>query len=1106
MRKAINFIVFLFALFLFACSTGNNSTNNQTPDNKAKLVAIDLSPESIVSPVGGTWQVKATGVYSDGKFVDLTKDATWYSSSESVATVDNTPESKGIVTTIAPGTSSVTATFNGVTSSISAFEAQDPASVRLNSIIISGGSNSLPLNSTTQYKAIGLYSNGSAIDLTTSVTWQSSTPSVASVSNSVSTKGLVSTLVAGSTAVSATFSGVSSNSLPLSVTNASLTSIVISSTMANSPVGVSSQFSALGVYSDGTTLDITNSVNWVSSAPTIADINSSGLLTALSAGSTNITATLAGVTSNTQVYTVTSSSLTTILINAPNTSLPVGITTQYTATGIYSDGSTADITNNVVWTSSSSSIASISNSIGSHGLATALSAGSSSITATQNSVTSSVSTLTVSAITLNEILISSTTTTTPTGTTVQYTATGVYSSGTTLDITNDVTWLSSNPAVASISNNSGSHGLLTAISGGSTVISATLNSVNSNNSNFTVTTVSLNQLVISSSDNPAPLGVTSQFTALGVYSDGSTTDLTDQVLWTSSNTGVATISNASGSRGLATPIITGNTNIQASFSGVFSNTIDFNVNAAILQSISFGSGLANISSLGFPVQYTAIGSYSDGSTHDLTSSVTWTSSNTSVVTISNTNGSKGLATPVAASGVTFIGFTGFGFSSQVNLSIDYILFTYMAGNSSVNLVTQPLNNKGVPQTFSDRGNRMNQVIWLDNANNLWVFGGEGYGCFDYNPSCNSNSHDYGDFNDLWKYDISADQWTWVSGDLYASYTFGTYGTKGVPSINNIPGSRTSIAGNWLDNNGNLWLYGGGEINTSYATFGDLWRYNTTTEEWTWVSGSSDIAPAPVFGTKGIPDTNNFPGGRQNSVSWKGNDGTFWLFGGLTPSGQRMNDLWNYNPVTNEWVWVSGSNQPDQTGVYGTKMTPNPNNIPGSRQGATGWVDASGNLWLFGGIGYATDGIGSLNDLWRYNTTTGEWVWISGSNLRNSSANFGIQGIPNPSNTPGGSSGVSSWITADGKLWLFNGSPYSRTGAALWSFDPVTNIWTWVRGSSSVAFSTYGTRKVENIDNIIGTRGRTSTVSDSSGNVWLFGGFGYNAASDGILGDLWRISY
>jgi N-acetylneuraminic acid mutarotase len=146
----------------------------------------------------------------------------------------------------------------------------------------------------------------------------------------------------------------------------------------------------------------------------------------------------------------------------------------------------------------------------------------------------------------------------------------------------------------------------------------------------------------------------------------------------------------------------------------------------------------------------------------------------------------------------------------------------------------------------------------------------------------------------------------------------------------------------------------------------------------------------------------------------------------------LNDFWKYTPSTNMWTWVSGDNVPNQTGIYGTKGTADPGNKPGSRGSAISWVDAVGNLLLMGGTGYSSStSQGYLNDLWKYNPTTNQWTWISGDNAVNQSGIYGIKGVIDANNKPGGRSGAVSWIDVTSNLWLMGGYGYlSSTSQSL----------------------------------------------------------------------------
>ena len=146
---------------------------------------------------------------------------------------------------------------------------------------------------------------------------------------------------------------------------------------------------------------------------------------------------------------------------------------------------------------------------------------------------------------------------------------------------------------------------------------------------------------------------------------------------------------------------------------------------------------------------------------------------------------------------------------------------------------------------------------------------------------------------------------------------------------------------------------------------DLWRYSAG--QWTWMGGSNVVNGPPVYGTQGTAAANNIPGARVDGIAWTDASGNAWLFGGSGYSAPSsvglLNDLWKYRG--GEWTWVSGSNSVNQSSTYGTEGTLAPGNTPGSRSFLNGWVDANGNLWLFGGYGREMGATGDLNDLWMY---------------------------------------------------------------------------------------------------------------------------------------------
>jgi len=337
------------------------------------------------------------------------------------------------------------------------------------------------------------------------------------------------------------------------------------------------------------------------------------------------------------------------------------------------------------------------------------------------------------------------------------------------------------------------------------------------------------------------------------------------------------------------------------------------------------------------------------------------------------------------------------------------------------------------------GSRDSAFSWVDSSGNLWLFGGLGF----------DESGRYGYLGDLWKFNPSTAVWTYVSGSEDLCATSGDYGTEGKPSPMNNPGCRSSGV-SWIDQSGNLWLFGG-QIGEGFLTsyLNDLWEYNKTSGEWAWMNGSNNSGPfgngpMGVYGTLGVPNAANTPGARIEATAWTDKSGRFWLFGGVGNGSVAfnsgyLNDLWEYNPSTNEWAWMSGSNLIGSNGVvpgvYGTLGVLTAGNVPPSRASASSWVDGEGNFWVFGGNG---DLLGYLNDLWVFNPKTNEWGWMNGSNgsAELFRGDYGVLGSPAEGNVPGQRESASSWTDAKGNLWLFGGSGADSTG----SFNQLNDLW------------------------------------------------------------------
>jgi N-acetylneuraminic acid mutarotase len=452
------------------------------------------------------------------------------------------------------------------------------------------------------------------------------------------------------------------------------------------------------------------------------------------------------------------------------------------------------------------------------------------------------------------------------------------------------------------------------------------------------------------------------------------------------------------------------------------------------------------------------------------------------------------------------GATGVNTGSVGNVTVvcGYGQWTWEGGLSTVN-ASGVYGTQLSASTSNVPGARYSGSSWADSSGNFWLFGGVGY----------DSTGAVGNLNDLWRYTPSTKAWTWVSGGSLVN-AGAVYGTLGTAAAGNVPGARYS-ASSWHDSHGNLWLFGGVGYDSAGAVgnLNDLWRYSPSTNEWTWVSGGSGDNANPVYGTRGTAAATNVPGARYSASSWIDSTGNLWLFGGYgydsTGAVGNLNDLWRYSPSTNEWTWISGGSGDNAAGSYGTEGTASASIGPGGRYAASSWIDSSNNLWLYGGYGCDSTGTsGKLNDLWEFNPSSGQWTWITGSDVANVTGAYGALGIVATTSVPGSRQGASSWIDSSGNLWLFGGVGYDATGDVgnlgdLWKYSPSANEWTWMSGADlAIPTGVYGTRGTASVGDVVGGRSSMNSWIDASSNLWLFGGYGYDSAGTlGYLNDLWQ---
>lgn len=411
----------------------------------AILQSLAISPAALPPvPVGMSVTLAATGSYSDGT-QSAVAGATWSSSDPTIVSMGG----GGVITGVAPGTATVTATSGLVSTNISV--TVTPAT--LSDIVIGPVISQLAVKQTQQLTATGKYSDGSMVDITSVATLTPTPGADATVAG-----GLLTGVAAGAVTVAAKWGAVS-NSTAYNVTIVAnvLTATVVTPAGAILQTGQTATFAATEEFSDGSSSAL-GGVTWTSSNPAVATIDpGTGKATAAGAGSTTITATSGSTTASTTL-TVTAAALTTISVTPPSASIALKQTQQFKALGVYSDGTTADLTGSATWTPSSADATVVA------GLVTAEAVGAVTITAEcpWTAGVTGTAAVTVTAAVPVSLAVTPASQSAVSGSTVPFTATATNSDGSTTDVTATATWTSLAPSVATVAG----PGLIKAVAGG----------------------------------------------------------------------------------------------------------------------------------------------------------------------------------------------------------------------------------------------------------------------------------------------------------------------------------------------------------------------------------------------------------------------------------------------------------------------------------------------------------------------------------------------------------------------------------------------------------------------------------------------------------------
>jgi uncharacterized protein YjdB len=610
----------------------------------AVALSLLVSPPATNLIVGATQQFSVTGVlFSDGS-TGAAPAVSWNSADATVATIDQ----QGLVTAAKIGNTTLTASAGSLRGT-ARVEVDPPPPVAV-SLVLLPSSTKLLVGATQQFFVAGVLFSDGSIGQAPPVSWSSNDPTVATISQ----QGLANAVKSGNatlTASAGTLRGTAS--IEVDPPPAVALSLLVSPPATNLIVGATHQFSVTGVlFSDGST-GTPPAVSWSSADATVATIDQQGLVTAAKIGNTTLTASAGSLRGTARVEVDPPPPVAVSLVLSPSsTKLFVGATQQFFVSGVlFSDGSIGQAPA-VSWSSSDATVATVST----QGLASAVKVGTTTLTASAGNLrgTASVEVDPPPAVAL-ALLISPSSTKALVGTTVQFAVTGSIFSDGSIGPAPAASWISSDPSVATIDQ----QGLVATLKVGNVTLTASAGNLRGTASlEVAPPPVVAVSLVIAPSSAKLLAGATQRFSVSGVlFSDGSIGPA-PVVSWRSSDATVATVD----PQGLVTAVKVGIVTLTAS-AGNLRGTAIVEVDPLQLVTLVISPSYCGLT-VGLGLQLEALGSYADGSSRNVTTQVSWSSSATTFATV-NTAGYV-LAVAQGAANITA---TLGGVTAQLNCAL-----------------------------------------------------------------------------------------------------------------------------------------------------------------------------------------------------------------------------------------------------------------------------------------------------------------------------------------------------------------------------------------------------------------------------------------------------
>ena len=607
-------------------------------------------------------------------------------------------------------------------------------------IQITPGLYSLPKGLSFSFTATAYFDDGSMMDVTDEVVWESKQANVLSVETGLNNPGYAYAVSVGEAKVVATLTtqhrDFISNTATITVTDAELENIVLSPVKTVVPKGIQVRYRAYGYFSDRSSFDITRLATFQSSDSSVAVLSKSSGVTAIvdsvGEGVTNITATFQGMSSNVAELEVTSAVMSSLQITPAQATVPTETVDNFTATAYFSDGTSKDVTKQASWSSDDTSIVSIVPSGEDGGLASALKHGTVNITATFDGKTSNTAVITVVGKALTDIhLVPAYTVELPKGTTKTYKVWAYYDDSTAKDVTALSTLSIEDTSIATIETSGEFRGRVHAIEVGDTLVKAQYKG-QTDTAPLKVTSPNLQSIKIIPEGNIiVPVDTQDNFRAMAYYSDGTNKDITEYATWNSSESEIVSIVPSGVDGGLAYAISSGDANITATYKSKTSDPTSVTVEGKTIKYVQIVPNNETIFE-GEEKQYRVFVVYDDYTQKDVSDQVRIQSLQPNIAIADRKNIIHGVLEGTAELSVTFEGVKSE--REFVHIIPQPIAYTIEIVPSSVSV---PHNAEGNFQAIKHNSDGRqeditNSVTWSSSDNNIVDINATGYAKADSN--------------------------------------------------------------------------------------------------------------------------------------------------------------------------------------------------------------------------------------------------------------------------------------------------------------------------------------------------------------------------------------